>query len=302
MEPLACSCPGPTSNTSWCVRRRAACHVGEGGWQDVPTAAHQLAASPRCVARPLRAHGAMNARISDTRHTAPSNTHPTRFDLDGMIRCNHTIQETTPCQMFRVATSKSCISSPLPPAQQALGLERGVFHVELKATSRGPRLIEVNCRMGGGPVRDTNLLVWGVDLVEENLYAFAGIPVRPPVAAAPHKQLAEYSINAQVGVAGWLVGVALFTILSSVGWGGGGGGWGWCGVQSCWVLLLASALGARLRATGYADSSQGSVTACEAPARMLHHRSFLPHALRSVPIDFIRAIGWQQPHLHKHTV
>jgi hypothetical protein len=36
---------------------------------------------------------------------------------------------------------------------------QGVFHVELKYTSRGPRLIEVNCRMGGGPVRITNLLV-----------------------------------------------------------------------------------------------------------------------------------------------
>ncbi|KAL6747588.1 ATP-grasp domain-containing protein [Haematococcus lacustris] len=81
---------------------------------------------------------------------------------------------------------------------QSLGLSLGVFHVELKATSRGARLIEVNCRMGGGPVRDTNLLVWGVDLVEEHLMACAGIPVRPPVARRPLKQLAEYSINAKV--------------------------------------------------------------------------------------------------------
>lgn len=29
---------------------------------------------------------------------------------------------------------------------QALGLSLGVFHVECKQTSRGPRLIEVNCR------------------------------------------------------------------------------------------------------------------------------------------------------------
>jgi hypothetical protein len=29
----------------------------------------------------------------------------------------------------------------------------GGFHVELKATSRGPRLIEINARMGGGGVR-----------------------------------------------------------------------------------------------------------------------------------------------------
>ena len=52
--------------------------------------------------------------------------------------------------------------------------DQGVFHVELKYTSRGPRLIEVNCRMGGGPVRDVNLLVWGVDLVEEHLLTSAG--------------------------------------------------------------------------------------------------------------------------------
>jgi len=58
---------------------------------------------------------------------------------------------------------------------------QGVFHVELKYTARGPRLIEVNCRMGGGPVRLTNLLVWGVDLVEEHLLTTAGIPSRPPV-------------------------------------------------------------------------------------------------------------------------
>ena len=74
---------------------------------------------------------------------------------------------------------------------------QGVFHVELKYTSRGPRLIEVNCRMGGGPVRNTNLLVWGVDLVEEHLLTCAGIPSRPPVAARPLMYIAEYSINAQ---------------------------------------------------------------------------------------------------------
>ena len=74
---------------------------------------------------------------------------------------------------------------------------QGVFHVELKYTTRGPRLIEVNCRMGGGPVRNTNLLVWGVDLVEEHLLTCAGIPSRPPVAARPLMYIAEYSINAQ---------------------------------------------------------------------------------------------------------
>lgn len=57
-------------------------------------------------------------------------------------------------------------------------------------------MIEVNCRMGGGPVRLTNLLVWGVDLVEEHLLTCAGIPSRPPVAARPLVHVAEYSVNA----------------------------------------------------------------------------------------------------------
>lgn len=52
---------------------------------------------------------------------------------------------------------------------QALGLTTGVFHVEAKYTSHGARLIEVNCRMGGGPVQLINRLVYGVDLVVEQL-------------------------------------------------------------------------------------------------------------------------------------
>lgn len=79
---------------------------------------------------------------------------------------------------------------------QALGFVSGVFHVEGKYTSRGARLIEVNCRMGGGPVRTMNQLVWGVDLVEEQLLCAAGIPCRPPVASKPLVNIAEYSVNA----------------------------------------------------------------------------------------------------------
>ncbi len=46
--------------------------------------------------------------------------------------------------------------------------------MELKYSSRGARLIEVNCRMGGGVVRNMNLLVWGVDMAEEQLLCSAG--------------------------------------------------------------------------------------------------------------------------------
>ena len=83
-------------------------------------------------------------------------------------------------------------------AVQCMKFEAGVFHVELKFTSRGARLIEVNARMGGGPVRDTNLLVWGVDLVEQQLLASCGIPCRPGIANTPLNELAELTVNATV--------------------------------------------------------------------------------------------------------
>ena len=43
-----------------------------------------------------------------------------------------------------------------------MGLTRGVFHVEAKYTSRGPRLIEFNARLGGGQVYETNLRATGI--------------------------------------------------------------------------------------------------------------------------------------------
>jgi len=82
-------------------------------------------------------------------------------------------------------------------AVRALGFERGIFHVELKYTSTGPQLIEVNARMGGGPVRECNRLVWGVDLVEETLFCALGIPSRPVVPAAPNTSVGYTFVNAQ---------------------------------------------------------------------------------------------------------
>lgn len=58
-------------------------------------------------------------------------------------------------------------------------------------------LVQVNARMGGGPVCLMNQLVWGVDLVEEQMLASAGIPSRPYIAKRPDKYVAEYSVNAK---------------------------------------------------------------------------------------------------------
>jgi len=71
---------------------------------------------------------------------------------------------------------------------EALGFTSGVFHVECKYTTTGPQLIEVNARMGGGPVRECNRLVWGVDLVEEAIFIALGIPARPVAPADVQRQ------------------------------------------------------------------------------------------------------------------
>lgn len=72
---------------------------------------------------------------------------------------------------------------------RAFGLGQGVLHVEGKCTSRGPRIVEVNARMGGGRVHQFVEAVWGVDLVEAQLRSCLGLqqalrPSRRPQAAA----------------------------------------------------------------------------------------------------------------------
>jgi len=81
-------------------------------------------------------------------------------------------------------------------AVKALGFTSGVFHVECKYTSTGPQLIEVNARMGGGQIFETNRICWGVDLVEETLFAALGVPARPCVSKEPMKCVAYCYVNA----------------------------------------------------------------------------------------------------------
>jgi len=80
---------------------------------------------------------------------------------------------------------------------EAIGFTSGVFHVECKLTSTGPQLIEVNARMGGGPVRECNLRTWGVDLVEETIFLALGIPARPMVPKQPLEAFAYSLVNAK---------------------------------------------------------------------------------------------------------
>jgi len=59
---------------------------------------------------------------------------------------------------------------------QSFGFRWGVLHVEGKCTSHGPRVIEVNARMGGARIHQMVEAVWGVDLIEAQLRSCLGLP------------------------------------------------------------------------------------------------------------------------------
>ncbi|PXF48026.1 Carnosine synthase 1 [Gracilariopsis chorda] len=68
---------------------------------------------------------------------------------------------------------------------KAVGAVDGVVHAELRYTNEGPRLIEVNARMGGAAIFDLHQRVWGVDLVENHCMIMCGIPIRPMARETP---------------------------------------------------------------------------------------------------------------------
>jgi predicted ATP-grasp superfamily ATP-dependent carboligase len=59
---------------------------------------------------------------------------------------------------------------------QSFGLRSGVLHVEGKCTSHGPRIIEVNARMGGARIHEIVEAVWNVDLIEAQLRSCLALP------------------------------------------------------------------------------------------------------------------------------
>lgn len=59
---------------------------------------------------------------------------------------------------------------------KAFGFRRGVLQVEGKCTSRGPRVVEVNSRMGGTRIHQMVEAVWGVDLIEAQLRSSLDLP------------------------------------------------------------------------------------------------------------------------------
>lgn len=64
-----------------------------------------------------------------------------------------------------------------------IGLSNGSFNVELIFTELGPKVIDVNARMGGFYIRDWISRVWNYDILLANIHCALGMD--PPPSAAP---------------------------------------------------------------------------------------------------------------------
>lgn len=100
-----------------------------------------------------------------------------------------------PASRLRGARARFAAAAPTHPAYARTAC--ACVRAQLKYTSRGARLIEVNSRMGGMFVRDHNKLCWGVDLVTEHLLATVGVHRPPPKAEKPLRASAGIYVSAE---------------------------------------------------------------------------------------------------------
>lgn len=110
------------------------------------------------------------------------------------------------------------LPSPLPPdiqrdfvsgalqGLQALGLRWGNFHVEMIWTPNGPRIVEFNPRMGGGPIFLLTQRLWGGwNLIEQGIRGFLGLDVMPPIEQTHPIVISRYVLPKDTGTV-WDVG------------------------------------------------------------------------------------------------
>ena len=62
-------------------------------------------------------------------------------------------------------------------ALKAVGMTTGATHTEVRSTMDGPVVIEINARPAGGMIPELVRLATGIDLLEQQLRAVAGLPL-----------------------------------------------------------------------------------------------------------------------------
>ncbi|NXN69660.1 CRNS1 synthase, partial [Himantopus himantopus] len=112
------------------------------------------------------------------------------------------VSDNGPTRLPAFLETAACLPSCLPADRQAqlvraalqcclaCGLRDGVFNVELKLAPSGPRLLEINPRMGGFYLRDWIREVYGPDLLLAAVLVALGLPPVLPARPVPRGHLA----------------------------------------------------------------------------------------------------------------
>ncbi|CAM9506289.1 unnamed protein product [Bubo scandiacus] len=112
------------------------------------------------------------------------------------------VSDNGPTRLPAFLETAACLPSCLPADRQAqlvraalqcclaCGLLDGVFNVELKLGPGGPRLLEINPRMGGFYLRDWIREVYGPDLLLAAVLVALGLPPVLPARPMPRAHLA----------------------------------------------------------------------------------------------------------------
>ncbi|XP_031797319.1 LOW QUALITY PROTEIN: carnosine synthase 1 [Sarcophilus harrisii] len=107
------------------------------------------------------------------------------------------VSDNGPTRLPGFTETAACMPTGLAPEREAqliqaayqcclgCGLLDGVFNVEMKLTAAGPRLIEINPRMGGFYLRDWIQELYGVDLLLAAAMVACGIPPALPARPRP---------------------------------------------------------------------------------------------------------------------
>ncbi|NWS78907.1 CRNS1 synthase, partial [Crotophaga sulcirostris] len=111
------------------------------------------------------------------------------------------VSDNGPTRLPAFLETAACLPSCLPADRQAqlvhaalqcclaCGLHDGVFNVELKLGPGGPRLLEINPRMGGFYLRDWIQEVYGADLLLAAVLVALGVPPVLPTRPVPRTHL-----------------------------------------------------------------------------------------------------------------
>nr|XP_034981652.1 carnosine synthase 1 [Zootoca vivipara]XP_034981663.1 carnosine synthase 1 [Zootoca vivipara] len=111
------------------------------------------------------------------------------------------VSDNGPTRVPNFTETAACMPTCLPPDREAqliraayqcclgCGLTDGVFNVELKLTASGPKLIEINPRMGGFYLRDWIQEIYGVDIMLASVMVACGVVPLLPARSRPRTHL-----------------------------------------------------------------------------------------------------------------